>query len=51
MTRPKVVLRVPTLGHAAGETIEVADAATADQMVAMRQADRVKGGKSEAKSD
>lgn len=48
MTRPKVVLRVPTVGHKAGDTIEVADAATADQMVELGQASRVKGG---AKSD
>jgi hypothetical protein len=47
VTRPKVVLRVPTLGHKAGETIEVADSKAADQMVELGQATRV----SRAKSD
>ena len=44
MTKPKVVLRVATKGHKRGDTIEVADAATADALVAARQASRVKPG-------
>ena len=47
MTKPKVTLRVPTKGYKAGETVEVADAETADQMVELGQAVRV----SRAKSD
>ena len=43
MTKPKVTLRVPTVGKKAGETVEVADAATAEQMVELGQATRVKG--------
>ena len=43
MSKPKVVLRVATRGHKAGETVEVADAATADQLVELGQATRVKG--------
>lgn len=51
MAKPKVVLRVPTVGKRAGDTIEVADAETADQMVALGQAVRVKRVKGAAKSD
>ena len=47
MTKPKVTLRVPTVGHKVGDQIEVADAETADQMVALGQAVRVSRAKSE----
>jgi hypothetical protein len=40
----KVTLRVPTKGKRAGDTIEVADAATADALVANGSAVRVKPG-------
>lgn len=46
MTKPKVILRVPTVGAKPGDTIEVADAETADQMVELGQATRVPGAKS-----
>ena len=42
MAAVKVVLRVPTKGAKAGDTIEVADAATADALVASGSARRVK---------
>ncbi len=42
MAGVKVVLRVPTVGKKAGETIEVADKATADALVANGSAKRVK---------
>jgi hypothetical protein len=40
----KVVLKVPTVGAVAGDTIEVADAETADRLVANGSAVRVKPG-------
>jgi len=40
----KVILRQPTKGAKRGETIEVADAATADALVANGSAVRVKPG-------
>lgn len=44
MGKVKVVLTVATKGHKYGDTIEVADAATADALVAANQARRVKPG-------
>jgi hypothetical protein len=41
MSKTKVILRVKTRGHKVGDEIEV-DAETAESMVAMRQADRVR---------
>lgn len=40
----KVILRVPTLDAGVGDEIEVADAATADALVANGSAKRVKPG-------
>ena len=40
----KVTLRVPTKGHKSGDEVEVADAATADALVASGAAKRVKPG-------
>jgi hypothetical protein len=40
----KVILRVPTVGAGVGDEIEVADAKTADALVANGSAKRVKPG-------
>ena len=40
----KLILRVPTVGKARGDEIEVADKATADALVANGSAKRVKPG-------
>lgn len=42
MAGVKVTLRVPTMGAKVGDEIEVADAATADALVASGAAKRVK---------
>jgi hypothetical protein len=47
MGKVKLVLKVATKGHKRGDVIEVADAATADALVAAHQASRVKPAKKE----
>ena len=51
MSKVKVVLKVATKGHKRGDVVEVADAATADALVAAHQASRVKPGPKKEQSE